>query len=285
MKRLLPALAAAACPLALWAQSSKTTPPPPHPDLPASMPVETEKVLPPGQTPGGTVPAEGSGSLEPAEVKALMHKVRLAEYRVDDLLTQVHPERWKMTAGGRQSFMVGLEALRKTLATQEDWRAQFEARPASLYLGFQTYVAIGAVLPRLQGVADAVSSHVSPGFGAQYSQAANQLFDLQQTLVPHLEYLLKSQDGVIQAIQGNLASCQNELNSAERDKAGHATPMKNIPPEFDRRGRSPHAAAAANSAKKNAAKKGAANKPAANPPQERKPSSRGLEGTPSSASH
>ena len=87
-----------------------------------------------------------------------------------------------------------MESLRKALAAEEDWRSQFEARPDSLYLGFQTYVAISAVLPRVDGVAHSVSQYENPSFGAQYSQSANQLFDLQQLIEPHLAYLLKNQD-------------------------------------------------------------------------------------------
>jgi hypothetical protein len=134
-----------------------------------------------------------------------------------------------------------------------------------LYLGFQTYVAISAVLPRLDGVAHSVSQYENPSFGGQYSQSGNQLFDLQQLIEPHLAFLLKNQDSLFLAAQTNLASCQNELNFAEHDKEGRATPMKNIVPVFKGHGRTSHAAAPAGGAKQTTAKDKATGKPAANP--------------------
>lgn len=100
-------------------------------------------------------------------------------------------------------------------------------------------MAIGTLLPRVEGVAKSVSRYENASFGGQFTQAANQLFDLQQVLEPHLEYLLKNQDNAMLIIQSNLASCQNELTFAEHNKQGHATPMKNIVPEFKGRKKTP----------------------------------------------
>jgi hypothetical protein len=169
-----------------------------------------------------------------------------------------------MPPAARQSFEQTLESLHKAMAAEEDWRSQFDERPDSLYLGFQTYVAISAVLPRVDGVAHSVSRYENASFGGQYSQSANRLFDLQQSIVPHLAYLLKNQDNLMVAAQTNLASCQNELNSAERDKEGRATPMKNIAPVFKSRRRT--APATAGGAKPAEAKGTPAGKPASNPP-------------------
>jgi hypothetical protein len=183
--------------------------------------------------------------MEPAQVKALLHKIWLTQYRISDLLGQVHAERWKMPDAARKSFGQTLENLQKALTAEEGWRAQFDARPDSLYLGFQTYVAVNGVLPRLDGVARSVSSFENASFGAQYSQAGNQLFDLQQALQPHLAFLLKNQDGLLLAAQTNLASCQNQLGFALHNKEGHATPIKNIAPVFKGGKRAHHATAAA----------------------------------------
>jgi hypothetical protein len=204
--------------------------------------------------------------MEPEQVKTLMHKLWLAEYRLSDLLAQVHPEKWKMPAPARQSFDQGFDALHKALAAQEEWRAQLDARPDSLYLGFEVYAAIGAVRPRVDGVARSVTQYENASFGAQYSQAANQLFDLQQVIEPHLEYLLKTQDGILLATQANLASCQNELNFAEHNKEGRATPMKNVVPVFKGRGGAARAAAHTGGAKQATPKGKAAGTPAAKPP-------------------
>jgi hypothetical protein len=267
MKLLFLALFFAFCPLNVLGQSStKTTPVPTHPNGPASQEVQTETIVPAGQMP--TVPsaqANTTGYMEPAQVKALMHKIWLAQYRFNDLLTQVHPDKWKMPLAARQSFEQSLESLRQAMAAEEEWRSQSEARPDSLYLGFQTYMAISAVLPRLDGVARSVAHYENTSFGAQYSQSANQLFDLQQSIVPHLAYLLKNQDNSLLVAQTNLAGCQNELNFAEHDKEGHATPMKNIAPVFKGQKRTAHAPTAAGGAKQAEAKGTAAGKPATDP--------------------
>jgi hypothetical protein len=268
MKLFFLALYVAVCPLAILGQTStQKTPLPPHPNLPASEEIQTEKIVVPGQTPAPpSAQAGAAGHLEPEQVKALAHKIWLAQYRLNDLLAQVHPEKWKMPPAARQSFDQSMESLRKALAAEEDWRSQFEARPDSLYLGFQTYVAISAVLPRVDGVAHSVAHYENASFGAQYSQSANQLFDLQQLIEPHLANLLKNQDNVLLVGQTNLASCENELNFAEHNKEGRATPMKNIAPVFQGHGRAAHTATAAARAKPAETKGKATGKPAAKPP-------------------
>jgi len=137
-----------------------------------------------------------------------------------------------------------------------------------LYLGFQTYVAISAVLPRVDGVAHSVAQYENASFGAQYSQSANQLFDLQQLIEPHLAYLLKNQDNVQLVAQTNLASCENELNFAKHNKEGRATPMKNIAPVFQGHKRTSHTTAPAGGAKPAATKGKAAGKPGTKPPNQ-----------------
>jgi hypothetical protein len=108
-----------------------------------------------------------------------------------------------------------------------------------------TYVAISALLPRVDGLAHSVSHYENGSFGAQYSQTGNQLFDLQQTLEPHLASLLKAQDGALLVVQNNLASCQSQLGFAEHGMQGHATPIANIAPEFKGHGRAAHPPAVA----------------------------------------
>jgi hypothetical protein len=206
---------------------------PSHPNTPATEDIQTEEVLAPGQSQIAPSALPGaSGFLTPAQLKALTHKIWLTQYHLTDLLTQVQPEKWRISVGTRQSFDQSLDSLRKAISTEETWRAQFDSRPDSLYLGFETYLAMGGVLPRVDGVATGVSRYENASFGGQFTQAANQLFDLQQALAPHLEYLLKNQDNAMLVIQNNLASCQHELSFAEHGKEGHATPMKNIVPEF-----------------------------------------------------
>jgi hypothetical protein len=165
--------------------------------------------------------------MEPAQVKALAHKIWSAEYRINDLLTQVHPEKWKTSNITRNSFNQTLENLHKALEGLEEWRAQFEKRPDSMYFGFQTYAGMNAALPRLDGIARAASQFENPSLGAQYSQAGNQLFDLQQALQPYVAYLLRNPDQSLYVSQTNLAGCQKDLGIALRGQGGPATPLKN----------------------------------------------------------
>ena len=170
--------------------------------------------------------------MEPAQVKALTHKIWLAEYRITDLLTQVHSDKWKVSNIMRNSFNQTLENLHKALDGLEQWRAKFEERPDSMYFGFQTYAAMNAALPRLDGVARAVSQFENTSLGAQYGQAGNQLFDVQQALQPYVAYLLRSPDQALYVAQTNLAGCQNELGNALRGQGGPAKPLKNTFVQF-----------------------------------------------------
>jgi hypothetical protein len=170
--------------------------------------------------------------MEPAQVKALAHRIWIAESRINDLLTQVHPEKWRISNITRNSFYQTLENLHRALEGLEEWRAQFEKRPDSMYFGFQTYAAINAALPRLDGVGHAASQFENPILGAQYSQAGNQLFDLQQALQPYVAYLLRNPDQALYVAQTNLAGCQTELGHALHGQTEPAKPLKNTFVEF-----------------------------------------------------
>lgn len=212
------------------------------PQAPSPQAVPAASTAPSSQaiqapTPAPAVTKGEAQYLEPEQVKALLHKIWMVEYRINDLLTDLHPERWKISDDVRHSFNGALDNLRKALASQEDWRAQFEKRPDSLYLSYQTFMSMTAVLPRLDAVARGVSQYENRSLGAQYTQAENQLFDLQQTLQPALEYQLQSQDQLLQAAQTSLASCQNQLGFAMRPRTAPAAPMKNYLPEIKGHGR------------------------------------------------
>jgi len=226
-------------PAALSQQVAPAAAPPASADSPAP---QSQEVSSPGTLPAPEQAAAGEpGYLEPALVKSLLQKVWLAEYRVNDLFTEVRPERWKLSEAARNSFSQMLATLRGQMTTLEQWRGQFDQRPDSSYLGYETSAAIGAVLPRLEGVARSVTQHENPSLGAQFSQAGNQLFDLQQALQPYLSYLLRNHDQLMFALQSNLAACQNDLSYAMRGRAEPAKPMKNVLPEFKGRRRTARA--------------------------------------------
>jgi hypothetical protein len=226
-----------ACVHPVWAGEQPETPAqagkPATAAEPGSAPLPTERIEAAEPAPADRTAAPAAeGEMTPAQVKELLHSVWLAEFRIDDLLAQVKPEGWKMAEGAQDSFQGTLQALRRQLQSLEEWRGQFDARPDSAYLAYQTYVAISGVLPRLDGVARSIARHENASFGAQYSQAGNKLFDLQQTLGTYLGFLLRNQDQDLYALQSNLAACHNELSYAMQGKTQRATPMTNIRPEF-----------------------------------------------------
>ncbi len=214
--------------------------------------VDATKPAPPDRD--ATPVAEGS--MAPSQVKELLHKVWLAQFRINDLLGEVRPERWKLPEATRNSFEQTLATLRQQLKALEGWRSQFDERPESKYLAYETYLAINAVLPRLDGVARSITLHENPSFGLQFSQAGNQLFDLQQTLGMYLGSLLRSEHQTLEALQSALAACHNELSYVMRGKSPPAKPMKNILPEFKGRRVRSRAAQAEPSTESKAARPG-----------------------------
>lgn len=222
---------------------------PPAQDAPQAKKGETlevERVDVPAPPAAPARPQAGeAGYFEPARVKDLLQKLWLAEFRINDLLTEVRPERWKIPDAARASFGQTLQALRAQLAALDEWRRQFDQRPDSVYLGFEIYATINAALPRLDGVARSVAQHENASLGAQFSQAGNQLFDLQQSLAPYLGLLLRNQDSALYAVQTNLAQCQRDLGAGRRPGAPAAVPMKNVLPDFKGRRRDRRAPPAA----------------------------------------
>jgi len=195
--------------------------------------IETEEIQAQGK-PAAAQESAGSepGQMDPEQVKALLKKIWLSEYRIRDLLTEVHPERWELAEATRQSLLQTLEMLRTQLDSLAEWRSRCEQRPESIHFTFETYLAIAGVLPRLEAVAQSAGRHVNASFGAQFHQALNQLADLGQALQPYLSYLLSVQDQLLHAAQTNLAACQGELSRVMRGKTEPAKPMKMVLPQF-----------------------------------------------------
>ncbi len=195
---------------------------------PASATPETEQVAAPStsQT-SARVYTGGAGGIDPAEVKTLAHKIWLAEYRVNDLLSAARPERWKMSDAARGSFQKSRATLQDGLRTLEEWRSQFEKRTDRMVLGYETYGAITTVLPTLDNVGRSISEYENPSFGAQYGQAAKQLWELQRSLGAYLGLLVRNQDQVLQALENNVAGCENSLTYAMRPKVSLAKPIRN----------------------------------------------------------
>ena len=236
-------------------QPKKQTPPP-VPSSTASQEVQTEKIEPsPSLTaPPATVTSE-AGSLRPDDVAKLLKNVRFSEYRINDLLSDVKPEGWKLPQSALDSFNTTIKALHSEMDALEQWRAQFNQRTDSIYLGFQAYAAIDAVLPRLYGVARDVRDHENASYAAQFNQAGDQLFDLQQTMGAYVGSLLRAQDQQILALDNNLAACQQSLGDVMRGQAQHAKPVRNSPPIRPERRSSRHTSGGAASGKNKSTEK------------------------------
>lgn len=220
----------------LGARAAPQNPPEAQPPAPApAPPPETEVIGAPPPKAAAQAGENELGYKDAAQVAALLHNVWLVAFRVNDLLTEVHPERWKLDEAASSSFAHSLDGLRAGLASVDDWRAQFEKRTDSMYLGYEIYTALGAVLPRLDGVAKAIVQHENASLAAQYSQAGSQLFDAQQALEPYLDYLSRTQDQLLLASQTNLAACENQLSYAMRSSVKPATPMPNVLPAWPKR--------------------------------------------------
>ena len=228
---------------ALWVPAGLAQQPVNKPALPQqaagaqNSSVPQTETLPSLQPAPAATPANEPGYLEPAQLKNLLHEIWMAEYRINDLLAQVHPETWKTSKSTRSSFDQTLQTLHQVLGGLEQWRGQFEGHPNSMYFAFETYAAMTAVLPRLDGVARAISQFQNPSVSGQYSQAGSRLFDLQQTLQPYVAYLLRNPDQALYVAQTNLAGCQNELGRALRGQTEPAKPLKNTFVEFHARHR------------------------------------------------
>ncbi len=196
--------------------------------------LQTETISPP-QPAQANQPVNAPGYMDRAQVEVLAQKIGAMDFRIEDLLKAVHPDKWIVSNIIRNSLTQTLGNLHTAMDTLEAWRSEFEKRPDSIYYGFQTYAAINAALPRLDGVAHAVSQYENPTLGAQYSQAGDQLFDLQQILQPYIAYLLRSPDQILFVSQNNLAACQKQLGTALNGQSGPATPLKNTFVEFHAR--------------------------------------------------
>lgn len=194
--------------------------------------------------PSGQIAPAGEGSMEPQQVKDFLRRVYRAEFRINDLFTQVRPESWNMPDTARQSFLESFGALRRQMDALEEWRVQLDGRPDSMYLAYMLHGSIDAILPRLDGVTRIVTQRENSSLGAQFSQAGNQLFDLQQAMQPYLVYLLRNQDQMLYAAQTNLVGCQQRLGSSFAGQKEPAKVLKNIVPNFKgRRARKPASAA------------------------------------------
>jgi hypothetical protein len=208
---------------------------------PATEQITTETVPKPVQNPGIVAgmlaKSTEPGYMTPEDVKALLEQERLLEFRINDLMTDLRPDRWKMSDAAQASFNQTITTMKSQMEILKGWRAAFVARPDSMSAGFRVYTTMGAILPRLDGVARTISQVDSPSFGAQFDEAAGRLFDMQQKLAPYIAFLLQNQDSIVQAMEGNLSACQTDLGHALKGKSERPKWMRNSAPTRAKRTR------------------------------------------------
>ena len=173
--------------------------------------------------------------LSAAQVKQLLYRVYVPAYRIEDLLSQEQPEKWKAPAPEQGAFNASRQELQKDLANLERWRAQFSEHPADLNSGFQTFVAMDRLVEPLENVTLRVEQYENPRAAANYQQSGADLRAREDDLLPYLTFLFSHRDQTVQMYQTDLSNCQNQLGFAMHGLQTRATPMKNVLPQFQGR--------------------------------------------------
>ena len=200
----------------------------PAPNLPpaASRPPQTEELSAPQKALPPATSTETAESVTPQQIKTLMDQIYAATFRLQDVLTLVHPEHWKVPEPVRNSFERDLAKLRDHVRALETSRARFAEETDSPYLAYHVYVALPPVVSDLSHVAQNVSQFEDSAVGTQVGQPGKWLQDAQQTLQSYLELMLDRKQQMVRAYETDLAACQNTLNYAMRRQA--AQPMRPI---------------------------------------------------------
>jgi hypothetical protein len=216
-----------------------TQAPPPAPAAPqkppAANPSETgaplaalpiEQVTAPPAAPPPATSTEVAGSITPQQIKTLMQQVYTATFRLEDLMTLVQPERWKVPEPVRESFHQEVATLRSRVRALDKLRSEFADHPDSSYLGYEVSTAIPPVVSDLGRIAQDVSQFEDRKLAAQVGQPGRWLKDAEHTLESYLDTMLSRNQEVVRSYLTDLATCQNTLNYAMRSR----TPVEPMQP-------------------------------------------------------
>ena len=189
---------------------------------------QTERIAAPSAPPPPATRVEEVGSMTPEQVKSLLHRIYVAAFRLNDLLTQVQPGRWKVPEPVRDHFNLSVARLRSDLKTLEASQTEFAEQTDSTYAGYQTYEAIPAVLSDLKVVHRDINLFEDRNIAGLFDQPAQWLDESQQALKTYLDFMLRNRNQVVRTYEANLASCQNTLNYAMRSQSAPARPMEPV---------------------------------------------------------
>ncbi len=101
---------------------------------------------------------------ESAPVKDVLLKIFLSSARVQDLLSQTHPENLKMSAENLSAYQQAAQSLQEQLQTLEKWRYQLLYHPESAAAGKNTLDSLAAVIPTIRSIATMVGQQEGPPF-------------------------------------------------------------------------------------------------------------------------
>lgn len=197
---------------------------------PTAAPPPAENIAaPPSQPP----PATATTIVEPGymtsdQVKVLLHRIYVATFRLNDLLTQVQPGRWKVPEPVRDHFNLRVAKLKSDLKALDATRAQFSQQTDSPYLGYETTEAIPLVLSDMKDVDQDLALFESQGLSSQFAAPGQWLQDSRQALKAYVEFMMRNWNQVARTYEANLAACQNTLNYAMYGHAAPARPMEPV---------------------------------------------------------
>lgn len=184
--------------------------------------IKTQSTPPPATT------VEEAGYLLPDQVKPLLHRLYVATFRINDLLSQVHPGRWKVPEPVRDYFNLRVAAFQRDAKTLEAARSQFAEETDDPYLGYRVYEAIPAVVSDLKSAEAEVGEFAGAKATAPFEQPGQWIEQSRAALGTYVDFLMRNRSQVIHTYEANLASCQNTLNYALRGEHGPAQPMEPV---------------------------------------------------------
>lgn len=195
--------------------------------------LETERIQAPAAAPPPLrTLAVAAPPLTGAQVKQILHKVYVSEYRVRDLLGQERPERWKAPPAERQLALQARAELLDRLDSLEKWRERFGQHPAHMYDAFQTYLAINRIFHPLRVFGREAGKYESENMASAYERRAEDMEAQMNGLVPYIGFILQHADEGLDTYRSDLASCQNQLGYAMHQSLERPVGMKNIVPVF-----------------------------------------------------
>ena len=204
--------------------------------LPGGKTLETERITAPQAPPTPlTSMAAVTPPLTHAQVKAILYKLYISEFRIQDLLSQERPAQWKAPQSDRILLSQSQQTMLAQLRQVEKWRALFSEYPDNVYYAFQTYLSVLKLFHPLWLFSNQVSQYESANLGSDYRRRANDLEANLNDLLPYVSFILKNEAETTQMFQADLANCQNELGYAMHGAVRSATPIRNIVPAFQGR--------------------------------------------------